>query len=597
LDYQIWGTKAAGHHATSVILHALNAVLLFGFLWTLLAKTSLTMRERLILAWGVAAVFAIHPLQNESVAWMAGRTQLLCTFFLLGGLWAYVAGRRRWMVWVFYIAALLSKPMAVSMPFLMLAIDYFPLRRHQQSGWRRLVCEKAGMVLLAAAAGIATILTKSEGHIATMVLPASVQVFRMFESLAFYLWKLVWPTHLSPTYPIPWGLSLWQPPVLASVVIVALITAAAVLQRQRLPMFAAAWGAYLALVLPISGLMSQAAQMLAQRYAYLAMVPLLLLAGGAVVWLLRRSSRSVSIILICLLSGQLVVLAVRTRELIPDWRNDEAMWRATWAEFPDSATANLWLATELLDENRASEALPYAQRAVNLGPEIWDAHVRFGLVLNSLGRPKEAIEQQEQALRINPNCAMAKFGLGAALVQLGQPEEGIREYEAALRLDPKLDGAHNNLGIALLQVGKVPEAIDHFQQAVRIDPSFVEAYNNLGLALAQVGKMQDAIREYEQAIQIRPDSPEAHYNLGNAYLQLGKPEKAIPEYEQAIRIRPDYADAHNNLGLALARLGTMQEAIEHYQQALRIKPDFAAAQFNLGNALASMRKIQGENAP
>jgi tetratricopeptide (TPR) repeat protein len=592
LDYQIWGTNAAGHHATSVVLHALNAVLLFGFLWTLLGEASLTMPERLMIGWGVAAVFAVHPLQNESVAWMSGRTQVLCTTFLLGGLWAYVAGTHRWTVWVLYIAALLSKPMAVSMPFLMLAIDYFPLRRHQRSGWRRPVCEKTGMIVLAAAVGVAAIVTRSQGSITSLLLPASVQVFRMFESLAFFLWKLVWPTHLSPTYPIPWGLSLRQLPVLASVLSIVLITAAAVLQRRRLPMLAAAWGAYVALVLPASGLMSQATQMLAQRYAYLAMVPLLLLAGGAVVWLLRRSSRSVSFILICFLSVQLWVFAMRTRGLIPDWHSDEAMWRATWAEFPDSAVANLWLATELLDEGRAEEALPYAQRAVDIGPEIWDTHVRLGLALNSLGRPQEAIEQQEQALRINPNAAMAMFGIGAALVQLGKPEDAIRHYETALRLDPQLDGAYNNLGIVLLQFGRVQEAIDHFQQAVQIDPAFVEAHNNLGLALVQVGRMQDAIRQYEQAIQIQPDSSEAYYNLGNAYLQLGNPEKAVIEYQQAIRIRPDYADAHNNLGLALAQLGAIQGAIKHYQQALRIKPDFAAAQYNLRSALERTGKLR-----
>jgi tetratricopeptide (TPR) repeat protein len=592
LDYAMWGSNPVGHHATNVVLHALNAVLVFGFLWTLLGGTSLTARERLTAAWAVAVVFAIHPLQTESVAWMSGRTQLLCTAFEIGSLWAYVTGARRW-AWGLYAVALLCKPIAVALPFVMLAIDYFPLRRHEQFGWSRLVWEKAGLIAVTVAAGVAMMIkTTREGAMLPLAMPLSVRVLRMFDSLAFYLWKLVWPTHLSPSYPVRWDPSLDEATVLASVLSVVIITAVIVRDRRRMPMLAAAWGAYVMLVAPFSGLIPPGSPALASRYVYIAVLPPLLVASGAVVWLFRRSTRVMGVTLVCLLVGQLWILGARTRRLIPNWHNDETLWRASLVEFPDSEQFNRALATELLDQGRASEALPYAQRAVEIAPQVWEVHTRLGLVLNTLGRPQEAIEQQEQALRINPNAAMAMFGIGAALVQLGKPEDAIRQYEAALRLDPQLDGAHNNLGIVLLQFGRVQEAIDHFQQAVRIDPAFVEAHNNLGLALAQVGRMQDAIRQYEQAIQIQPDSSEAYYNLGNAYLQLGNPAKAVIEYEQAILIRPDYADAHNNLGLALAQLGAMQGAIEHYQQALRIKPDFVAAQYNLRSALERTGKLQ-----
>ena len=585
LDYQIWGTNAAGHHATGVILHALNAVLVFGFLWTLLGAASLTERERLMVAWGVAVLFAIHPLQAESVAWMSGRTQLLCTAFEIGSLWAYVTGARRW-AWGLYAVALLCKPIAVALPFVMLAIDYFPLRRHEQLGWSQLVWEKVGLIAVAVGAGIAMMIkTTREGAMIPLAMPLSVRVLRMFDSLAFYLWKLVWPTHLSPSYPIRWDPSLDELPVLVAVLSVVVITAVVVRERRHLPMLAAASGAYVMLVAPFSGLIPPGSPALAPRYVYIAVLPPLLVAGGALVWLFRRSTKVIGVTLACLLVGQLWILGACTRRLIPNWHNDETLWRATLVDFPDSEEANCSLATELLDEGRASEALPYAQRAVEIAPQVSEAHTRLGLVLNALGRPQEAIEQQEQALRINPNAAMAKFGLGAALAQIGNPEEGIRQYEAALRLDPKLDGAHNNLGIALLQIGRVQEAIDHFQQALRIDPSFVEAHNNLGLALARMGRVEEAIGQYEQAIQIHPDSAEAYYNLGNAFIQLGKPQEAVLQYEQAILRRADYAEAHNNLGLVLVQLGRVERAVEHYRQALRIKPDSAEAQYNLRSAL------------
>jgi protein O-mannosyl-transferase len=162
LDYQLFGKSAAGHHATSIVIHALNAALVFEFLWVLLAATSLTMGERLTVAFWVALVFAIHPLQTESVAWIAGRTQLLCTLFGIGRLWAYAAGARRWVVWGLYMLALLCKPMAMSFPFVMLAMDYYPLRRNEQLGWGQLIWEKAGWIAVAAAAGLAAAITKPE---------------------------------------------------------------------------------------------------------------------------------------------------------------------------------------------------------------------------------------------------------------------------------------------------------------------------------------------------------------------------------------------------------------------------------------------------
>ena len=249
LDYQMFGTSAAGHHATGIVFHALNATLVFGFLWTLLGATALTTGERLAVASWVAVVFAIHPLQTESLAWMSGRTQQLCTMFGIGCLWAYAAGARRWLVWTLYVAALLCKPMAVSVPFVMLAIDYYPLRRHERLGWGRLVWEKAVWIVLAGVAGLATVITESQigSLIAPLTaVPLSERLFRVFESLTFYPLKLVWPSHLLPVYPITPGLSLHQWPVLGSVLSVVVITTVVIMERQRTPMLAAAWGAYLA---------------------------------------------------------------------------------------------------------------------------------------------------------------------------------------------------------------------------------------------------------------------------------------------------------------------------------------------------------------
>jgi tetratricopeptide (TPR) repeat protein len=556
LSYQIWGTNAAGHHATSVLLHALNAALVFGFLGTLLGAVSLSTGERLTVALWVAVVFAIHPLQTESVAWMSVRSQLLCTTFGIGSLWAYAAGGRRRVVWGLYVAALLCKPMAVSLPFVMLAIDYFPLRRRERLGWGRLVWEKALMIVFAGVVGLATLITSGLwGGGATAPLPVdplSVRVFRVFESLTFYLVKLVWPAHLSPNYVSDLPLGQWT--VLASVLTVLTITVVVVCERRRMPMLATAWGSYVMLVLPMSGLIPTGRPVVELRYAYVAMLPVLLLVGGAGVWVWRRSTAAVRGALVGLLACELCAFAAGTRRLIPDWHNDETMRRATLAEFPDSEQANRELATELLDQGRASEALDYAQRGVEIAPQVCEPHVILGHVLYQLGRLPEAIGQEEQALQINPHSAAAHLGFG----------------------------------VALMESVKVPEAVEHFEQALRINPDYAEAHYNLGTALAQTGRTEEAIAHFEQALRIKPDYADAHCNLGIALVLAGRMEEAIAHFEQALRIKPDLAVAHYNLGIALAQAGRVPEAIVQYEQALRLRPDFAAA----SNALASLRPGQ-----
>jgi tetratricopeptide (TPR) repeat protein len=546
LDYQIWGTNAAGHHATNVVLHALNAALVLGFVWTLLGATTLTTGERLLVSLGVAVVFAIHPLHVESVAWTSDRPTLVCATFGIGSVWAYAAGARRWVTWGLYVAALLSKPTAVSLPFAMLALDYFPLRRHERLGWGRLVREKAVWIALAVAVAVATTITEG-GLVPSETAPLWGRVLMMFQCLMFYAWRLVCPGHLSPFYPLRLAPSLGQWPYVVSMLSVLVITALAVLGRRRLPALAAAWGAYVAFVLPVSGL-AQGGGAVAPRHAYVAMLPLLLLAGGAAVWVWRRSATVVHVALASLLAGELCVFGVCARSLIADWHSEETLRRAVLAWNPDSEFDNRALALALLEQGRAGEALAYAQRDVQLAPQLCWTHTTLGQVLALLGRLPEAIGQFEQALRIKPDAAEAHYNLGLALVGLGRLQEAMGHWEQALRIKPDFVEAHNNLGIALAQTGKITEAIGHFEEVLRIKPDFAEAHNNLGVALAQTGKITEAIAHYEQALRIKADYAEAHYALGMALEQAGRGPEARGHYEQALRIKPDYAEAQNALG-------------------------------------------------
>ncbi len=598
LDYQIWGENAEGHHASSVFLHALNAALILGFLWALLGATPLTDGERLAVALWVALVFAIHPLQVESVSWISGRTQLLCTAFGIGCLWAYVAGAPRWAVWGFYVLALLCKPMAVSFPFLMLALDYYPLRRHERVGWARLVREKAVWIGLAAVIAVMTVISKlHQIGVATQTVRAAkaswtLRVSLMSEALTYFPLKLAWPTHLSPMYPIPWGLSLKQWPVLASLFSVVAITAVVVAKRRRQPMLAAAWGAYVALILPVSGVFVTTAQWVEQRHAYVAMLPLLLVAGGAGVWVWRRLTFAARTVLCILIAGQLCVFAISARRLIPDWHDDEANHRAIVRALPDSEEGIGALAMMLLEKGKPQEALIYAQRDAAMVPEMWWSHATLAQVLHDLGHLPEAAAQYQQLLRIRPDIAKAHFNLAACLAEMGRVQDAIEEFEWAIRLAPDLAEAHDRLGAMFEQIGQSPEAIKQYEQALQINPDYADAHNSLGAILLRLGRLQEAIDHCELALRTSPDLADAHNNLAVALARTDHPQEAIEQWQQALRIKPDFADAHNNLGIALFRLGRLPEAIEQYKQALRIKPDWPEVHCNLGNALVLSGRVQ-----
>ncbi len=474
LDYEMWGTNPRGHHATNVLWHGLNAALVFGFLWTLLGAVSLTNGERLAMAGGIAVIFAIHPLQVESVAWISGRTQLMCAAFGIGCLWAYAAGARRWMVWTLFVAALLCKPMAVSLPFAMLAMDYFPLRRQASRRWTRLLGEKAVLIALGVAVSVVTLITESRAG--GLMLPSQAlrplqRVYLAAQSLTFYPWKLVWPAALSPYYPLGLGFSLRPPLVLASVLFVAGITGLSIWWWRRAPALAAGWGAYVMLVLPVSGLIQTGEQAVAERYAYVAMLPLLLLAAGTVVWLCRRGATVGRLVLAGLLAGELFFFGLRTRADTQVWHGDETLWRGVLVQFPDSYLANEMLGQTLLRQARIAEGVGYAQRAVEISPHSAETH----------------------------------RNLGTALITAGRFQDAAGEFILALQIQPEFSEAHNNLGVALYKMGRPGDAILHWEEAIRINPNYTDAHLNLAAALERAGQSQEAIAHYEAALRIRPD--------------------------------------------------------------------------------------------
>ncbi|HVM61442.1 MAG TPA: tetratricopeptide repeat protein [Verrucomicrobiae bacterium] len=585
IDYQLFGKNPLGHHAMNIALHSLNAALVFGFLWTLLSATSVSAPERFALALGTAIVFAIHPFQAESVAWLAGRTQLLCTAFGIVCLWVYASGGKRWLVFALFFLAMMSKPMAVSLPFIMLAIDYYPLQRYQQRSWGRLLWEKTPLFAVAIVAGLAVVFTKSrEGQVATLTAtPLTGRLRLAFESLSFYPWKLIWPSHLSPRYPVDSSLSLAPVWVVASVIAVVMTTVAAVVGRRRWPMLVACWGSYLALVLPVSGLVTTTSEpVLATRYAYVAMLPVLLVVGTAAICVWRRSKRMAHLVLTGLFAVQLCASAAWTRHLIPDWRNDEAERRACLEEFPDSDALNREFATVALNEGDAERALQYAQRDVELTPKAFESHRALALVLARLGRTNEAVAHAREAYRLNPDASVGELGLGVILMDLGELPEAVYHFQQALWIQPATLVAHYNIGCCLYGMGRVREAASEFQAELKINPDFADAHNGLSSALFALGDIEGAIAQCRLALKLNPDLVEARYNLGLALARTGRLPEATKQWEDVVLSKPDHVDARLCLAEALESQGKVSDATRQYERALEFDPRCAEARGRLG---------------
>ncbi len=615
-DCQMFALKPWGHHLTSMLLHALNALLVFALLQPM---TGAAWRSLF-----VAALFAVHPLRVESVAWIAERKDVLSGFFGLLSLIVYVRYVRRieskeqkaetggrflssslhplssvqyWLSFFLLALGLMSKPMLVTWPFVMLLLDYWPLRRFERSTLNaqlstllRLVGEKIPFLALAAASSLVTLVVQQRGGTvaAGEDLPLATRSANALISYCRYLGKLFWPSDLAIFYPYPRG---WP---LAKVLLAAgMIVGISVLlwaQRRRYPFLLMGWLWFCATLVPVIGLVQVGGQAIADRYAYLPSLGVLIIAVWGAYELSRHRHYGV---LVASVAGSAAVLlcVVLTRHQIKHWKDSESLFRHALEAAGNNYLAHKTLADALLSKAEAGEAIGHYQQALRLRPDNAEAHNNLGNALSEKGQIDEAIGHYREAIRLKPDRALPRNNLGNVLVRKGQVDEAIGYYQEALRLEPDYADAHCNLGIALNEKGQIDEAMRHYQEALRLKPDYALAHNNLGDALVAKGRIDEATRQYQQALRVGADEAEAHYNLANKLDEKGLVDEAMRQYQEAIRLKPDYALAHNNLGIALARKGRTDEALSQFEKAIRLKVDYADAHNNLGIALAKKGQI------
>lgn len=598
LDYLLWGMNAAGYHLSSLLLHCANAVLFYFLALRLLclaapvAAASMPIR----MAAGYSALtFSLHPLRVEPVAWLSARGDLLAGLFFLLAILLYLrataaesVGTQRW-GWMasavgVYGLSLLSKASGITLPFVLLMLDVYPLRRlgDGEGSWfglrdRRIWWEKLPFLLLALGAALIAVLAKEQaGALASLAgYGVGSRLLQGLFGIIFYLWKTIFPVGLSPLYEVPVEFHFWDPPFLLSGVLFLVISAGLYLVRRTLPAALFSWIYYLIVLGPTLGTAQSGPQMVADRYSYLACLSWSMLAGAGLLYLWQTwVDRKIAAwkIIFALGIGCLfaIVLGGLSWKQTAIWRDSETLWRHALSVTRGSSTIDFNLAVVLHDKGKLEEAIDHYRRSLQFNPNVADAHYYLADALAERKQLKEAVKEYNQAIQIDPGLWRAHFNLANVLSSQGNLDGAVEHYSEVVKIQPAFVDAHYQLGNVVALNGDLDTALQHYQEAIKLDSSRSEIHFDLGNALMKRGRLDEAATHFEAAIRLKPGMVKAYNNLGMLMAARGRLDSAIGLFREALRIEPEFAQAHENMAIALSQVGRKDEALEHYQAAVRI---------------------------
>lgn len=560
MDVQVFGVNAGAHHVTNLLFHIANTLLVF---FVLRRMTGAVWRSAF-----VAGLFAIHPLRVESVAWVSERKDVLSTFFWMLTLLAYTAyvrhprARRYVLVLLLFALGLLAKPMVVTLPFVLLLLDVWPLRRITL--WRdgrgliaagdgpvamRLVREKIPLIAIAAVSSVVTVIVQRRGGAVgnLTTYPLVLRLENAVVNYVAYIGKTVWPARLSAFYPYRQSVSAW---VVAGATLLLIGATVAVARGARSrPYLLVGWLWYLGTLTPVIGVVQVGLQSMADRYTYVPLVGLFIIVAWGAADLAERwlPQRAVLPATAALVLGALAIIA---RSQVETWRNSLALWQHAVDVTSDNAYAQYNLGVVLVQAGRVDEGISRFREALRIDPTYPDVHIDLGNALNARGAFDEAVTEFATVVRLRPDYAEARIAYGNLLRSRGRNSDAIVQYREAARLNPALASAHNELGNALTSDGQFADAMAEYAEAVRLAPDFAEAHNNVGAALARAGKSEEAISEFLEALRLKPGDATFHYNAALMLEGVGRTREAIEHLQAALRTDP----AHEAARRALDRL-------------------------------------------
>ena len=597
LDAQLFGLNPRWHHFTNLLFHIANTLLLFA----ILNRMTKALWKSAI----VAALFALHPLHVESVAWVAERKDVLSTFFwmlTIGAYCNYVERpilRKYLPVLLFFVLGLMSKPMLVTLPFVLLLLDYWPLKRFEQkrtaqtvwteangplSGDKRkgktkkkqvvtveakakepadpeyrwalarpLLWEKLPLVLLAALSSIVTYIAQQKGGAVQSIeaIPLGVRIANAFVSYVIYIGKMIWPGHLAVLYPHPGLWPYWQ--IVGAALLLVGITLIVTWKAKRSSYLATGWFWYAGTLVPVIGLVQVGSQGMADRYTYIPLIGLFIMAAWGIPELLKGwRYRKEALFLSSALTLSCLFMVTWTQ--VGYWRDSITLFEHT---------------AEVTNRNSL-------------------AYHNLGSAYESLRNYRQAIENYDKAIEIYPKYAQAYFNRAGAYVSLGNPTQAIADSNKAIELDPQLAGAYNNRAAAYVSLGNPTQAIADCDRAIGLNPKYADAYNNRANAYVSLRQYAQAIKDYDKAIEFNPELAYAYNNRAIAYGNLGNHGQAIADCSKAIDLSPEYTDAYNNRAIAYGNLGNHGQAIADCSKAIDLSPEYTDAYFNRASAYVGL---------
>ena len=529
LDFSLFGLNPAGHHFTSILLHAINAILLFLLLTWATGRVGSSLL--------VAALFALHPINVESVAWVAERKNLLCTFFFFLTLLAYgwyvekPSWKRYLLVFGLFAAGLASKPMVITLPFVLLLLDYWPLERRNSKGASgltrtKLTVEKLPLLALSAASALITVQAQQAGGSVRTIAEYSLPI-RMANAIyayTMYLWKMLWPARLAPLYPHPGdSLAGWR--IAFSFLTLFIITTAIWKYRSRRYLLVG-WLWFLGTLVPVIGLVQVGEAAMADRYAYIPLIGVFVMIAFGIADFAQARKLGLWPALPAALA--LIALGVTTHRQTSYWKSNYDLWTHTLAVTENNFVAQNNLGGALILENKEAEAYPHFEAAAQINPRDPMSHSNLGTYYQHQGRMREAAEQYQAAVNLTSDptlLASIYANFGAVHVALGEPEEAYGNFQQSLQYNPAQFNAWLGLGLVAERQGKLQEAIADFTRSVEARPTG-QAFLELGGCFAQTGRTAEALQAYDEALKIAPDFTEAQ--MAADALRHGGPRATAP---------------------------------------------------------------------
>ncbi len=590
LDCELFGLNPSYHHLMSVMLHTINALLLF---WILKGATGSIWASAF-----VAFVFAVHPVQVESVAWASERKTILSGLFQLLTIAAYIhyarqPGTKRYLlVLLLFGLCIMTKPVVVTVPLMLLLLDYWPLERIkwgrnteeynatkpglQKFSAGRLITEKIPLLVMSGILSMVTSVTQEAGGaIVTLEkLPTGYRIANMFISYIRYIGKLVWPSRLAILYPHTYSnLSIAITIICALLFIVITILCIYIGLRKRY--VAVGWLWYVGTLVPMIGLIQAGSQAMANRYMYISMLGLLIIIAWSfkdliAKWrFLKVAAAGLTIII-------LPILVFLTRMQVRHWQNTMTLFGYALEVTENNEGAEFVYGCSLHDSGKIKEAIQHISAAVRIRPTFSAARNKLGKILMEEGKTEAAIACFKEVIARDKEFKEAYFNLGAALGRQGKYDEAIKCFAKLLKLDPEFPDAHARMGATLLISGRADEAIEHFEEALKIKPDQAEVYANLAIAYMQLGKYESAIVNRDKAVELEPDDPDVLNNLAwllatAGDISLEDANKSVEFAERACELtgnkKPDYLDT---LAVSYAAAGRFEEAVKTAEKAFDI---------------------------